>query len=82
MKEQKGLVLIVGAGPGDPGLITLKGVRALMRADVIVYDQLASAELLQFAQKDARLIYVGKKGGDHTIPQREINDLLVLEAKK
>ncbi len=82
MKEQKGLVLIVGAGPGDPGLITLRGVRALMRADVIVYDQLASAELLQFARKDARLIYVGKKGGDHTIPQREINDLLVLEAKK
>ncbi len=82
MKEQKGLVLIVGAGPGDPGLITLRGVRALMRADVIVYDQLVSAELLQFARKDARLIYVGKKGGDHTIPQREINDLLVLEAKK
>jgi len=82
MNEQKGLVLIVGAGPGDPGLITLKGGRALMRADVIVYDQLASAELLQFARKDARLVYVGKKGGDHTIPQREINDLLVLEAKK
>lgn len=82
MKEEKGLVLIIGAGPGDPGLITLRGARALMRADVIVYDQLASAELLQFARKDARLIYVGKKGGDHTIPQKEINQLLVLEAKK
>ncbi len=82
MKEQKSLVLIIGAGPGDPGLITLRGVRALMRADVIVYDQLASAELLQFARKDARLIYVGKKGGDHTMPQKKINQLLVLEAKK
>lgn len=82
MKEQRGMVLIVGAGPGDPGLITLRGVRALMRADVIVYDQLANDELLQFARKDARLVYVGKKGGDHTIPQKEINDLLVQEAKK
>lgn len=82
MKEQKGLVLIVGAGPGDPGLITLRGVRALMRADVIVYDQLANTELLQFARQDARLIYVGKKGGDHTLPQKGINDLLVAEARK
>ena len=82
MDKTKGRVFIIGAGPGDPGLITLSGARALGRADVIVYDQLASPELLRHARKGARLVYVGKKGGDHTIPQGDLNRLLVEEAKK
>ncbi|HTZ41256.1 MAG TPA: uroporphyrinogen-III C-methyltransferase [Syntrophales bacterium] len=79
---KKGKVFIVGAGPGDPGLITLKGLRSLAGADVVVYDYLASEDILRFAGKDARLIYVGKKGGDHTLPQGEINTILVDEARK
>jgi uroporphyrinogen III methyltransferase / synthase len=80
--DKKGKVFIVGAGPGDPGLITLKGLRSLAGADVVVYDYLASEDILRFAGKDARLIYVGKKGGDHTLPQGEINKVLVDEALK
>jgi uroporphyrinogen III methyltransferase/synthase len=76
----QGKVYIIGAGPGDPGLITLKGMRCLESADVIVYDHLASAELLTFARSDARLIYAGKQGSDHTIPQEELNRILVEEA--
>ncbi len=78
--DKKGKVFIIGAGPGDPGLITLKGLRSLAGADVVVYDYLASEDILRFAGKDARLIYVGKKGGDHTLPQGEINKVLVDEA--
>ncbi|HON22165.1 MAG TPA: uroporphyrinogen-III C-methyltransferase [Syntrophales bacterium] len=78
---ETGKVYIIGAGPGDPDLITVKGVRAIGRAGVIVYDHLVSEELLAHARKDARLIYAGKKGGDHTLPQTEINRLLVAEAR-
>jgi uroporphyrinogen III methyltransferase / synthase len=76
----KGKVFLVGAGPGDPGLITVKGLKLLRRADVIVYDQLASPELLREARPDADLIYVGKKAGDHALPQDAINRLLAEEA--
>jgi uroporphyrinogen III methyltransferase / synthase len=76
----KGKVFLVGAGPGDPGLITVKGRKLLRRADVIVYDQLASPELLKEARPDADLIYVGKKAGDHALPQEAINRLLAEEA--
>jgi len=74
-------VYLVGAGPGDPGLITIKGKKCIRNADVIIYDYLASPALLKHAPKSAELIYVGKKGGDHTLSQDEINRLLVDKAK-
>lgn len=73
-------VYLVGAGPGDTGLLTLKGKACIERADVIVYDYLAADALLQYARKDAELIYAGKKGGNHTLTQTEINALLVKKA--
>jgi uroporphyrinogen III methyltransferase/synthase len=78
---KKGKVYIIGAGPGDAGLITLKGVDCLRLADVVIYDYLVSKDLLKYASDDARLIYAGKQGGAHTLSQWEINDLLVKEAK-
>ena len=77
----KAKIYLVGAGPGDPGLITLKGKECIQAADVIIYDYLASPALLKFARKSAELIYVGKKGGDHTLSQDQINDLIVEKAK-
>lgn len=70
-------VTIVGAGPGDPELITLKGLRAIQSADVILYDALSSDELLKFAQPKAELIYVGKRCGRHSLKQSDINALLL-----
>jgi len=81
MKSQQGLVYLVGAGPGDPDLITIKGKNCIELADVLVYDYLASPALLAYAREDAELIYVGKKGGDHTLKQHEINQLLVDKAQ-
>ena len=75
-------VYLIGAGPGDPGLLTLKGRDILNRADVVVYDYLANDVLLAHAREGAELIYVGKKGGDHTLPQDEINALIVAKAKQ
>ncbi|MCX5892072.1 MAG: uroporphyrinogen-III C-methyltransferase, partial [Deltaproteobacteria bacterium] len=75
------MVYLVGAGPGDPGLITAKGLALLRRAQVVVYDQLASPELLKEAPADAEIIYVGKKAGAHAVPQEGINDLLVARAR-
>lgn len=75
-------VYLIGAGPGDPGLFTLRGRDLLSRADVVVYDYLANEALLEYARKDAELIYVGKKGGDHTLSQDGINDLIVARAKE
>ncbi len=80
-KNKKGKVYIIGAGPGDAGLITLKGIECLKEADVIVYDYLVSKDLLKFARGDARFIYAGKQGGAHTMSQWQINDILVKEAK-
>lgn len=77
----KATVYLVGAGPGDPGLITVKGRQCIEDAQVIVYDYLASPELLKYAPKNAELIYVGKKGGDHTLSQNEINALIVKKAE-
>jgi uroporphyrinogen III methyltransferase/synthase len=73
-------VFLVGAGPGDPGLITVKGLECIAAADVVIYDYLAAPSLLKHARADAELIYVGKKGGDHTLPQEEINRLIVAKA--
>lgn len=75
-----GIVYIIGAGPGDAGLITLKAVEVLRVADVVIYDNLVNEELLKYAPTTARLIYAGKKGGDHTLSQDKINELLAKEA--
>ncbi len=73
-----GKVYLVGAGPGDPGLITLRGKYLLERAEVLVYDYLANPKLLKYVPKDAKLIYAGKKGGTkHTHTQEEISQMLV-----
>jgi uroporphyrinogen III methyltransferase/synthase len=77
----KAKVYLVGAGPGDPGLITVKGRKCIQQADVIIYDYLASPALLNDARESAQLIYVGKKGGDHTLSQDEINSLIVEKAR-
>ncbi len=73
-------VYLIGAGPGDPGLLTVKAREILEKADVVVYDYLANEVFLKYCRKDAQIIYVGKKGGDHTLPQDKINDLLVEKA--
>lgn len=73
-------VYLVGAGPGDPELITLKGLSLIKKADVIIYDRLAGKEILRGAKKGAELIYVGKGRGAHTFRQEEINRLLVEKA--
>ncbi len=67
----------MGAGPGDPGLLTIRGVEVLKRAEVVIYDYLANEEFLRYAPPEAERIYVGKKGGDHTLSQDAINRLLV-----
>ncbi len=71
------MIYLVGSGPGDPGLFTVKGVRCLEKADVVVYDRLAPESLLQHAKPEAERIYVGKKPGNPSMPQEEINALLV-----
>lgn len=75
------VVYLVGAGPGDPELITLKAVNALKEADVVLYDKLANEEILNHAE-GAELIYVGKQAGHHSKTQPEINEILVKEAKE
>jgi uroporphyrinogen III methyltransferase/synthase len=82
MKTMNCKVYLVGAGPGDPGLITVKGLECIKRSDVVIYDFLASAVLLKNASKNAEIIYVGKKGSDHTFSQDDINALIVKKAKK
>ncbi|HEX7629216.1 MAG TPA: uroporphyrinogen-III C-methyltransferase, partial [Candidatus Methylomirabilis sp.] len=81
MTDCPGKVYLIGAGPGDPGLFTLKGKRCLEEADVVAYDALANPHLLAFAKPDAELIYVGKRGGAHALPQEQIGDLLVERAR-
>ncbi len=78
----KGKVYLVGAGPGDPGLLTIKGKECIAAADVIIYDHLASPRLLDHAKKTAKIIYVGKKGGHHILAQEKINAMIVEEAGK
>ena len=77
-----GNVTLVGAGPGDPELITLKGRRALENADSVLYDHLANDALLDFAPEHAERLYVGKKKADHTFSQEEICDLLIERARR
>lgn len=75
-----GKVTLVGAGPGDPGLLTIKGLAAVREADCIIYDRLAAPELLNEAKPDCEKIYVGKEDHHHTMPQEKINSLLVEKA--
>ena len=77
----QGRVLLVGAGPGDPELLTVKAVRALKAADVILYDRLVGLGVLDHARREAELIPVGKAKGQHSVPQSEINALLIARAK-
>ena len=76
------IVYLVGSGPGDPGLITVKGLECIKKADIIVYDYLVNSVLLRNARKDVELIYVGKKGNQHTMEQDDINQLLVDKARE
>jgi uroporphyrin-III C-methyltransferase len=76
-----GVVYLVGAGPGDPDLITVRGMELLRQADVVVYDRLIAPELLRQARGDAELVYVGKASCHHTLPQCEINQLLIDRAR-
>ena len=78
----KGIVYLVGAGPGDAGLLTLRGAELLGRADVVVYDALVNADLLRLARKEAEIIYGGKRAREHAIPQDELNQLLVAKARE
>ncbi|MEM2999035.1 MAG: uroporphyrinogen-III C-methyltransferase [Candidatus Bathyarchaeia archaeon] len=81
----KGKVFLVGAGPGDPALLTLKAVETLKAADVVIYDRLVKDAILEWAPEKAEKIYVGKSAGKHELPQEKINELLVskaLEGKK
>jgi len=80
--KHAGEVWLIGAGPGDPGLLTLKGLEGLQRADLVLYDNLVNTDLLRLAKTEARRIYVGKKGGERSWTQGRINRLLVSEAKK
>jgi uroporphyrinogen III methyltransferase/synthase len=77
---EKGKVYIIGAGPGDPGLITLRGAECIREAEVIIYDHLVNPDILRHAGEKAVMIYAGKQGGDHTLSQDEINRRLVEEA--
>ncbi|MEW7864534.1 siroheme synthase CysG [Aeromonas diversa] len=76
-----GEVVLVGAGPGDAGLLTLKGLQQIQQAEVVLYDQLVSPEILNLVRRDATLVSVGKKAGAHSVPQEETNRLLVEYAK-
>jgi uroporphyrinogen III methyltransferase/synthase len=78
----EGMVYLVGAGPGDKGLMTLRGVELLSRADVVVYDALVNPELLRWAPKEAEVIYAGKRAKAHAIPQDQLNDLLAAKARE
>jgi len=80
-RSKSGKVYLVGAGPGDLGLATLRAKERIERADVIVYDHLANPEMLGWARDDAEIIYAGKKAGEHALTQDEINQLLVEKAR-
>ncbi|OPY29170.1 MAG: Uroporphyrinogen-III C-methyltransferase [Methanomassiliicoccales archaeon PtaU1.Bin030] len=76
-----GEAYLVGAGPGDAGLMTVKGMELLRKADVVVYDELANHDLLDHVRPGAKLIDVGKQGGHHKVPQEGINEIIVNEAR-
>ena len=77
-----GSVILVGAGPGDPGLLTQKGRQALENAQVVVYDRLVSPAILDLIPQDAQAIDVGKESSHHLVPQEEINRILLRKAQE
>jgi uroporphyrinogen III methyltransferase/synthase len=81
-KSEEGRVYLVGAGPGDLGLVTLRAKECIEQADVIVYDHLANPEMLSWARDSVEIIYAGKKAGEHALTQDEINALLVKKAQE
>jgi len=81
IKKKNPKLTVVGAGPGDPDLITLKAVKALKSADVVLYDALVSKELLEYTKPNAELIFVGKRRGCYMYQQEQINELIVARAK-
>lgn len=81
-QQPRGIVSLVGAGPGDPGLITVKGLKCLRQAEVVVYDCLINLRLLEEAPPEAERIHVGKRAGSHTLRQEEINALLIRKASE
>src|SRR5579872_3930173 len=81
MGDTRGTVFLVGAGPGDPGLLTLRAAEVLRDADVLLYDALASDAIVAFAPPSCERIFVGKRGGTHEMPQEEIEALLVRMAR-
>ncbi|GHA25182.1 siroheme synthase CysG [Oceanisphaera arctica] len=80
-KPQTGEVILVGSGPGDPDLLTIKALNELQKAEVVLFDQLVSEEILALIRPEAELISVGKKAGHHSVPQDQINQLLVEQAQ-
>ena len=81
LAPRTGEVILVGAGPGDPDLLTIKALNELQKAEVVLFDQLVSAEILALIRPEAELISVGKKAGHHSVPQDQINELLVEQAQ-
>lgn len=81
-EKRLGEIILVGAGPGDAGLLTLRGLQAVQKADVVFYDHLVTPEIRELVRRDAEMICVGKRAGEHLVPQHETNQMLVDAARE